>query len=389
MKKVLSLAVLAVLFGAPGVVRAQEHVHIPPPPPPPPRPEMKVEAPKPPPKVLTAAETVAAAFATAAGTPARPSASVAYITGGAAPAFASFGRIALPDGAAPSENTVYEIGSITKGLTGIVLADMALAGEVSLHDTLDKFLPEPANFPEAVRKITLLQLATHSSGLPRLPGNLMFGMKDASNPYAHYGAKELQAFLYGYTPPADRTTITPEYSNLGFGVLAYVLSLKAGMPYDALLKARVLDPLGMRDTTIALSDEHRRRLAAGHAKGVAVSNWDFDALGGAGAVRSTAADMAKLLAALMNPPDSRAGKAIKLALEPRGQLGAAKIGFAWLTSTAPNAATFTWHNGGTGGYRSFIGFTQDGKHGIVVLTNGADQSPDPLAVRALQDLARR
>lgn len=389
MKKGLSLAVLAVLLGAPGVVRAQEHVHIPPPPPPPPRPEVKVEAPKPPPKVLTAAETVAAAFTTAAGTPSRPSASVAYITGGAAPAFANFGKIALPDGAAPSENTVYEIGSITKGLTGIVLADMVLAAEVSLDDTLEKFLPDPANFPEAVRKITLLQLATHSSGLPRLPGNLMFGMKDAGNPYAHYGAKELQAFLYGYTPPADRTTITPEYSNLGFGVLAYVLSLKAGMPYDALLKTRVLDPLGMRDTSIALSDDQRKRLAAGHAKGVAVSNWDFDALGGAGAVRSTAADMSKLLAALMHPPDSRVGKAIKMAIEPRGPLGASKVGFAWLTSTAPNAATFTWHNGGTGGYRSFIGFTQDGKHGIVVLTNGADQSPDPLAVRALQDLAKR
>src|SRR5688500_9653400 len=118
MKKVLSLAVLAVLLGAPGVVRAQEHVHIPPPPPPPPRPEVKVEAPKPPPKVLTAAETVAAAFGTAVGTPVRPSASVAYITAGAAPAFSNFGKIALPDGAAPSENTVYEIGSITKGLTG-------------------------------------------------------------------------------------------------------------------------------------------------------------------------------------------------------------------------------------------------------------------------------
>jgi CubicO group peptidase (beta-lactamase class C family) len=269
-----------------------------------------------------------------------------------------------------------------------VLADMAIAGEVSLHDTLDKFLPGPEHFPEAVRKITLLQLATHASGLPRLPGNLMHGMKDASNPYAHYGRKELEAFLYGYAPPADRTTITPEYSNLGFGLLGDLLSRKAGMTYEALLKARVLDPLGMKDTTITLSDEHKKRLAPGHAKGVAVSNWDLDALAGAGAVRSTVADMSLLLKALMQPPDSRIGKAIRLAIEPRGQLGAAKIGLGWITSAPPNGSPFTWHNGGTGGYRSFIGFTTDGKAGIIVLTNGADQSPDPLAVAALQRLAK-
>lgn len=373
MKRFLPLAVL-VMVALPAVASAraaQEHVHIPPP------------------KPLTASEIVTAAFTAAAGTPARPSASVVYITAGAAPAFAGFGKIALPDGAAPAENTVYEIGSITKGLTGILLADMALAGEVSLLDTLDKFLTDPATFPEAVRAITLLQLATHASGLPRLPGNLMFGMKDAANPYSHYGAKELTAFLYGYAPPADRTAIRPEYSNLGFGLLGHILSLKAGMPYEALLKARVLEPLGMTGTSVTLSDDQRKRLAAGHAKGVAVSNWDIDALAGAGAVRSTAGDMAKLLAALMNPPDSRIGKAIKLAIEPRGQLGAAKIGLAWITSSSPNGITFTWHNGGTGGYRSFIGFTHDGKHGIVVLTNGSDQSPDGLGVGTLQKLAAR
>ncbi|MEX2270719.1 MAG: serine hydrolase domain-containing protein [Vicinamibacterales bacterium] len=331
------------------------------------------------------AEVVAAIFGPATGSPARPSAVVGFIVGKTIE-MKSFGKLSPSGDAAPDRNTVYEIGSITKGLTGILLADMALAGEVSLHDTLDKFLPDAANFPEAVRKITLVQLATHASGLPRLPGNLMFGMKDATNPYAHYGAKELQAFLFGYTPPPGRTTITPEYSNLGYGLLGYILSLKAGTPYEALLKARVLEPLGMKDTSIALSDDQRTRLAPGHANGAAVNNWDLDALAGAGALRSTIADMTRLLQALMRPPDSRAGKAIRLAIEPRGQLGAAKIGFAWLTSTPPNGPAFTWHNGGTGGYRSFIGFTHDRKAGIVVLTNGSDQSPDPLAVQALTKL---
>lgn len=343
-------------------------------------------------QATTPADVVTSIFAPATGTPQRPSAAVAFIVNGVLET-KTFGRLSATVPTVPTQthvpatDTLYEIGSITKGLTGILLADMVLQGEVSLHDTLDKLLPEPASFPEAVRTITLLQLATHASGLPRLPGNLMTGVRDISNPYAHYGRAELETFLRGYAPPAGRTSITPEYSNLGFGLLGHVLAVKAGKPYPLLLKERVLDPLGMRDTAIALSEEQKRRLAPGHARGAAVSNWDLDALAGAGAVRSTITDMAKLLQTLMQPADSRMGKAIRLAIEPRGQLGAAKIGLAWLTSAPPGGTPFTWHNGGTGGYRSFLGFTTNGKAGLVVLTNGADQSPDPLAIAALQRVA--
>jgi CubicO group peptidase (beta-lactamase class C family) len=98
--------------------------------------------------------------------------------------------------------------------------------------------------------------------------------------------------------------------------------------------------------------------------------------------------MTRLLQALMRPPESRVGKAIRLAIEPRADMGGSKIGLAWITTMPPGGVPFTWHNGGTGGYRSFIGFTPDGKAGLVVLTNGADLSPDPLAVQALQRLAK-
>lgn len=337
--------------------------------------------------VVTQTDILRPIFGPGAGRPERPSAVVGVIAGDRQD-IQVFGTLNLRAPDAPDARTIYEIGSITKGLTGILLADMVLAGDVSLHDTLDRFLPEPANFPEAIRKITLVQLATHSSGLPRLPANLMFSVKDPSNPYASYGRKELEAFLQGYAPPPNRTSITPEYSNVGFGLLGFVLSLKAGVPYEQLIESRVLEPLGMRDSTITLSEDQRKRLAPGHAKGAPVSNWDLDVLAGAGAVRSSAADMMKLLQALMRPPDTRIGKAIRLAIEPRGQLGVAKIGLAWITTAPPAGVPFTWHNGGTGGYRTFIGFTTDGKAGIVVLTNGADQSPDPLAVAALQKLAR-
>ncbi len=333
------------------------------------------------------AEIVRTLFEKSAGTPERPSASIAWVMGGDKPRFAAFGSTNLRTPEPPNSRTLYEIGSITKGLTGILLADMVNAGEVSLDDRLEALLADGAGYPEAVRQVTLGQLATHASGLPRLPGNLAFAMKDPSNPYAHYGAKELQAFLYGYVAPPGRTTIVAEYSNLGFGLLGYVLALKAGVPYETLLKARVLEPLGMRDSTITLSADQKARLVPGHAKGVAVANWDLDALAGAGAVRSSADDMSKLLAALMRPPDSRVGRAIALAADPRSAMGAAKIGFGWITSAPPNGRAFTWHNGGTGGYRAFIGFTADRKAGIVVLTNGADQGPDALAVQALMQMS--
>ncbi len=332
------------------------------------------------------ADIVRTLFEKGAGTPERPSVSLAWITGGDKPRFAAFGtgpRTPEP----PNPRTLYEIGSITKGLTGILLADMVIAGEVALDTRLEALLPDGAGYPEAVRQVTLGQLATHSSGLPRLPGNLAFGMKDPSNPYAHYGAKELQAFLYGYVPPPGRTTTAAEYSNLGFGLLGYVLALKAGIPYEALLEARVLEPLGMRDSTITLSADQKARMVSGHAKGVVVSNWDLDVLAGAGAVRSSADDMSKLLAALMRPPDSRVGRAIAMAIEPRSAMGATKIGFGWITSATSSGRAFTWHNGGTGGFRTFIGFTAERKAGIVVLTNGADQGPEALAVQALMQIS--
>lgn len=338
----------------------------------------------------TPAAIVSSIFEPATGSATRPSAAVAYIVGASEPAFAFFGTKTLSDPSkTPDRDTIYEIGSITKGLTGILLADMAARGELSIHDTLGALLPDGAAYPEAIRQITLVQLATHASGLPRLPGDLFVGA-DQSNPYAHYDAGRLLSFLRGYTAASASGPITPTYSNLGFGLLGYVLAQKAGMPYEQLLKTRLLDPLGMRDTSIVLTDAQRARLATGHAGGVAVANWDLTgALAGAGAVRSTAGDMAKLLAALMHPPATDLGKAITIALEPRGDLGASKIGFAWITSTAPDGTTYTWHNGGTGGYRTFIGFTGDKRAGIVALTNVGDEGADALAVQALTRLAQR
>src|SRR5690606_40842456 len=162
------------------------------------------------------AEAVRSIFAPVTGAPERPSAAVAWITEGADAEFAFFGRADLGAPDAPDAQTFYEIGSITKGLTGIILADMARAGEIGIHDRLEALLPDGESMPEAIRRITLAQLATHSSGLPRMPGNIIVGITDPLKPVADSHEAPLLAFLRNYKAPVANT-ITPEYSNLGFG----------------------------------------------------------------------------------------------------------------------------------------------------------------------------
>ena len=145
-------------------------------------------------------------------------------------------------------NSVFEIGSVTKVFTSALLADMVRRGEVKLEDPASKYLPASARLPSrSGKEITLLDLATQTSGLPRLPGNL--APKDPTNPYADYTVEQLYDFLSHYTLTRDIGE-KYEYSNLGVGLLGHVLSRKAGMSYEELVTKRILEPLEMRDTAI-------------------------------------------------------------------------------------------------------------------------------------------
>src|SRR3954462_12153798 len=155
------------------------------------------------------------------------------------------------NGSAPDGKTIYEIGSATKAFTGVLLADMVQRGQVSLDDPVQKLLPAEVKLPQkGEHPMTLLDLATHRSGLPRLPENLT--PKDPGNPYADYTEKQLYAFLQKWEParaPGD----SYEYSNLGMGLLGHLLARKAGKSYEALLTERVLKPAAMNDTSITLT----------------------------------------------------------------------------------------------------------------------------------------
>jgi D-alanyl-D-alanine-carboxypeptidase/D-alanyl-D-alanine-endopeptidase len=280
-----------------------------------------------------------------------------------------YGKLAKDRDEKPDGDTLFEIGSITKVFTSLILADMVERGEVKLDDPVAKFLPPSATVPSRNgRQITLLDLSMQISGLPRLPNNMR--PADVANPYADYNAAKLYEFLSGYKLQRDIGE-KYEYSNLAVGLLGHALSLKAGMSYEQLVRTRILEPLGMTSTSVALSDSQKKRLATGHSDELKpVKNWDLDALAGAGALRSTANDMLKFLAANLELTDTPLKAAMRRMRSVHRETGTddLEIAMAWHVFHKFGTDIY-WHNGGTAGYRSFAGFVPAKKTGVVVLCN--------------------
>jgi serine-type D-Ala-D-Ala carboxypeptidase/endopeptidase len=290
----------------------------------------------------------------------------------------SYGRLAKDDARPLNGETVYEIGSISKVFTSLLLADAVQRHEVALSDPISKFLPAKVKVPERGRAITLQDLSSHVSGLPRLPSNM--SPKDGSNPYADYSVEDMYTFLSGYQLTRD-VGAQYEYSNLGGGLLGHVLSLRAGMDYEALVRARITGPLRMASTAITLSPDMKSRLATGHSALMQpVSNWDLPTLAGAGALRSTTNDLLIFLAAnlgYVESPLAPAMAAMRAVRRPTG-MPTMEVALAWHILTA-NGREIVWHNGGTGGYRTFIGFDPAARTGVVVLSNAGTQAgPDDI-----------
>ncbi len=272
-----------------------------------------------------------------------------------------------------TSKTIFEIGSVTKVFTSLLLADMVQRGEVALADPVAKFLPKGVRVPQRNdRSITLQDLASQTSGLPRMPGN--FAPKDPANPYADYTAEQLFQFLSSYELTRDIGS-QYEYSNLGVGLLGQALARRAGLTYEDLVRTRICVPLGMKSTGVTLTSEMKARLAAGHDATLSpVANWDLPTLAGAGALRSDAEDLLDFLAAFLGYSDSKLAPAMAAMLVPRKPTGMSGLDIAlgWHISTK-DASELIWHNGGTGGYRSFIGFNPKARVGVVVLSNSSNE----------------
>jgi len=290
----------------------------------------------------------------------------------------TYGSRAKGDARPLDGDTIFEIGSITKVFTSLLLADAVRRGEVALSDPVAKYLPPEVKMPERGRAITLQDLATHTSGLPRMPDN--FQPKDPANPYADYSTDQMYQFLSRYQLTRDPGA-TVEYSNFGAGLLGHVLARRAGMDYETLVRTRVTGPLGMRHTAIALSPEMQARLAPGHSPALEpVPNWDLPTFAGAGALRSSTNDMLTFLAAALgygsSPLDS--AFATMLSIRPPPSSTAPDTALGWQIFKGKETEVI-WHNGGTGGYRTWVGYEPRSRTGVVVLTNaGTAAGPDDI-----------
>jgi CubicO group peptidase (beta-lactamase class C family) len=285
----------------------------------------------------------------------------------------SYGRRAVNDAAPLDGDTLFEIGSVTKVFTSLLLADAVERKELGLTDPVASLLPPTVNVPSRGRAITLEDLATHTSSLPRLPTNM--NPKDPSNPYADYTTERLYEFLSGYELTRD-VGARYEYSNLGAGLLGHALARRAGSSYEALVTSRITGPLKMSSTVVTLTPELKARLAGGHTPTLQPSpNWDLDALAGAGALRSSANDMLTFLSAVLGytpSPLAPAMAAMTARRIPTGT-GPMEVALGWhIFTKANNSPTgIVWHNGGTGGYRSFVGYNPATRVGVVALANAS------------------
>ncbi|HVM50048.1 MAG TPA: serine hydrolase domain-containing protein [Candidatus Acidoferrum sp.] len=311
----------------------------------------------------------------------------------------TFGLPALGSSAPTGPDTLFELGSITKTFTALVLACEIEHGRLRLDDPVQQLLPSGVRLPEAARGITLRNLTTHTSGFPHLPagfssarsiGMLLFG----TDPYVGYSQADLlrdvQSVKLQSKPGAKAS-----YSNYGMMLLGDLLAREVGCTYEELVKREVCLPLGMTNTTITLQPGQRRRTAQAYRAvlrcgpltlALRSAPWlEGNPLGGAGGLRSTASDMLKYLRANMHPEGQPLANALRQSHRALfKENDHTSFGMNWVISNQSHQMVI-WHNGGTGGFRSYLGFTADGRVGVLVLSNSSEDV-DGLAEDLLHEL---
>lgn len=287
--------------------------------------------------------------------------------------FFNFGKTAK-NGQEVDENTIYEIGSISKVFTGILLAQQVLEGRLKLEDEINNYLPDDIKVPVmGDTEITFGNLTDHTSGFPRMPNN--FNPSNPRNPYADYTVDQMYEFISNYQP-VRTVGAEYEYSNLAQGLLGHLLAENKNCTYEELMVQTICNPLEMIDTRVELTESMKKNLALGHSEGKVVENWDIPTLAGAGAIRSSTSDMAKFISANLGYMNSSLMEAMELSHQIRhDKAGETSIAMAWHINKG-NKGDVICHGGGTGGYRTFIGFVKETGKGVVVLSNSSEGADD-------------
>ena len=316
-----------------------------------------------------ATDPIRAALQQTVGTRDKVAGMIAVVVDEAGTRTTSYGSSGVPN-LAMDRDSVFEIMSITKVLTSLLLVDMVARGEVAFDDPVVKYLPPSVTLHEKGRAITLIDLATYTSGLPNMPGNLPPDWYAYPNPMADYTEAKLYEFLSSYVPKYEPGTHY-EYASLSFGLLGIALARRAGKSYEELLVERVCSPLSLADTRITLTDKMRRHLVQGHDLDTKPTQlWDWPAMPGAGYVRSTANNLTVFLKACMGLTHSQLSAPIGRLLKTRKAtpLAGTEVALGWFVSS-DGKEEIVWKSGLSAGCNTFIGFSTKRRGGVVLLSN--------------------
>jgi CubicO group peptidase (beta-lactamase class C family) len=298
-----------------------------------------------------------------------------------------FGRISGTREDLPDSHSLFEIGSITKTFTATLLAKMILDGTLDLDDELQELLP--ADVVTVPRwngvSITLEHLATHSSGLPKKPQDSAQPLPagyDPYDPYSAYNTAEVYDYLNSWCNLLFEPGTRYYYSNTGMGLVGHVLGLVDSSSYEEVLQREVLEPLGLFETTLSITEEHLPFLAPGHDEGLdSVKNYNAqDIFQGAGFLKSSLHDMLIYLQVQMGLKQSSLHDAIALTHQIHFDVGDVtyddregrydlSIGLAWHIDLLPEGYTFYWQGGRTNGYMAHMAFDPNALTGVMILCN--------------------
>jgi CubicO group peptidase (beta-lactamase class C family) len=284
----------------------------------------------------------------------------------------------------PTPNTIYEVGSISKTFTATLLAWFVNEGKVSLSDPITKYLPDSVAANPALKGITLVNLSNHTSGLVGIPSNFeaQKGYQE-SNPYKNYTRDLLFAYLKTCTlrsEPGKKYA----YSNLAVGLLGIILERVSGKPYEQLVTEIICKPLGLKSTVQHITPGMATRFAPVYdEKAIQTPAWDFDALAACGSIRSTITDLLLYAKSNMIPANTKLSKAFELAHQVTFK-GEVPVGLGWHIITVERV-NYYFHNGGTGGSRSYLAYNPEKGLAIILLSN-ADVSTDEAGAEILKKL---
>ena len=262
-----------------------------------------------------------------------------------------------------NKNKIFEIGSISKVFTSTLLAEFVSYQKLKLEVPIQKYLEFPINLREP---INFLQLSNHSSGLPRMPDNFNQYATDMFNPYKDYGENELKEYLSKKITLQSIPGEVSNYSNLGAGLLGYVLTKISDKGYNDLLSEYIYSKYNMVNTTCIGDDIQGEIVSPLDTKGNPVSHWDFNVLAPAGGIFSNISDMAKFAEAQLDPKYKALQLTHQKTISVNDNLD---VGLGWHILKNQNSNDWLWHNGGTGGFTTSMAVDVSNQKAVIVLSN--------------------